>query len=619
MKCFAMFFMFLATSAWAQKLEYKTSEFLKEEVLTVLHLLPSNYLDSVRSKITIQEVGLKSDVNISQDLCHMGESVQFGLTNKYTITVSAKLVQLAQNNSKAFDCSHGSFRKLLQAVIIHELTHVKDNVEKISTDPDFQRIVGVKRVGRSGKKKLMSKNVQTSPDAYEFKNLEESLAVNTEYLVLDPEFECRKPATANFLSQKLGIPLKGECEANTKVMVQSAYLEDNFLLATDIHASRIYQIHYLFAGKGKALMSRWGHAMFRLVICAPYRKKVGPECIDDVSHHVVLSYRAYMSDMDLSYSKGLLGKYPSQLFIMRFLEVQQEYTKFDLRDLYSVPLKMTTAQKKDFIDLTLERYWTYQGKYYFLDNNCGTEGQKHLAVALSNEQSDLVGSITPLKIYKDIIKSQNDLTEGDISRLSREEMKTQHVLIESVYGDLKATYDFLRPYLKSLQVKSFDTFLNKSSAQARNEDYRNLLFIMNSISSRNLRQQLVMKVVYLERYLSSRFLMDLPKKAFEKMQKDPALKKQVELMGQNLQSMNLQPWDITQAEYGAPLKEEFETHYSLFKEERMKSVQDSMEAQLVTLQNILGAKYFTKEILEIEILKKNKMLMNELLKMTNEY
>ena len=333
----------LSAVSQAATLDYKSSGFLKGEIEDALSVLPSNYLEAVNKKISIDEIQLKSDaLFVSEDLCKINEGVKFGITKKDRISISSRLVQLAQNNTKEFNCGHRTFKNMLKAVIIHELTHVKDNADKISTNPDFQRIVGMKKVQKNSKKHLMNQNTAASPDAYEFENLEESLAVNTEYLVLDPEFECRKPATSNFLSKKLGIKLQGTCQKNYKVLAQSAFVEDNYQLSVNIDPKRIYQVHYLFAGKGQALMSRWVHAMFRLVVCAPFRKTVGPECMDDVSHHVALSYRAYMSDINISYSKGMFGQYPSQLFIMRYLEVQQEYTKFDLRDLYSVPLKLTT-------------------------------------------------------------------------------------------------------------------------------------------------------------------------------------------------------------------------------------------------------------------------------------
>lgn len=596
----------------AAVLDYKSSGFLNGEIEAALDILPSNYLDSVQKKISINEAQLKSDaLFVSEDLCKINESVKFGITKKDKISISSRLVQLAETNTKEFNCGHKTFRNMLRAVIIHELTHVKDNAEKISTNADFQRIVGMKKVQRNSKKHLMNQNTVSSPDAYEFHNLEESLAVNTEYLALDPEFECRKPATANFLSKRLGIKLQGTCQKNYKVLAQSAFVEDNYQLSVNIDPKRIYQVHYLFAGKGQALMSRWGHAMFRLVVCAPYRKTVGPECLDDVSHHLALSYRAYMSDINISYSKGMFGHYPSQLFIMRYLEVQQEYTKFDLRDLYSIPLKMTADQKKDFLDLTLERFWTYQGRYYFLDNNCGTETVKHLAAALSDEESKLIGSITPLKIYNDIVKKGNELTEGNVDGLNRQQMIANKLVVESMFQELNANYQILRQHLDSFKEKDFKKFLSKTNATTRLQDYEK--FADESINmNADERKQIVIKLVYLERYLSSRFLMEVPKKAIQQMNKDEELKKEVMNMGESLKSLSIQPWEVVNARYGVPTAPEFEIQYPKFVSKRQGEIKMSIDSQMSNLQNILGKKYFAKELSELEELKKIKKLTSEL-------
>lgn len=602
-----------STVTQAATLEFRASGLLRSETADVLAMLPHDYLSNVNKRIVIEEAQLKTDaLFITEDLCKINEGVKFGVTKKDKITISSRLVQLAQNNSKEFNCGHRTFRNMLKAVIIHELTHVKDNVEKISITPDFQRIVGMKKVQKNSKKHLMNQNVSTSPDAYEFENLEESLAVNTEYLVLDPEFECRKPATAGFLSKRLGISLKGTCQKNYKVLAQSAFVEDNYQLSVTIDPSRIYQVHYLFAGKGQALMSRWGHAMFRLVVCAPYRKKVGPECLDDVSHHLALSYRAYMSDINISYAKGMFGHYPSQLFIMRYLEVQQEYTKFDLRDLYSLPLKMTASEKRDFLDLTLERFWTYQGRYYFLDNNCGTETVKHLAVALSDEDSQLIGSITPLKIYRDILKQGNDLTEGNFDGLSREQMIKSKLVVESMFEELNSNYQFLRKYLSSFKDKDFKKFLKKTNAETRLNDYEQF-----KISSEGMelseRKQIVMKLIYLERYLANRFLMEVPKKAIQKMNKDENLKREVMKMGESLKTLSIQPWEVVTSRYGVPTAPEFEIQYPKFVTRRQGEIKMSIDAQMTNLQSILGKSYFTKELNELEELKKIKVFTAELI------
>jgi len=594
----------------------KDSEYLKQVIQEAKSHLPANFFGNFEDKIKITEVSLASDKSLNSNLCNLNEDVKFGLTKKNSISISSRLIELAQTNKTIFNCGHKTFKDMLKAVLIHELTHVKDNHEKISLEADFQRIVGVKKVRKSQRKKLLNQNVETSPDAYEFTNLKESLAVNVEYLALDPEFECRKPATANYLAKRLGFKLQGECQKNYKVVTQSAYLEDNYQVATSIDPKRIYQVHYLFAGKGQSIMSRWGHAMFRLVVCAPFRKTVGPECMDDVSHHLALSYRAHMSDINISYAKGMFGKYPSQLFIMRYLEVQQEYTKTELRDLYSVPLKMTKAQKEDFIDLTLERFWTYQGKYYFLDNNCGTETAKHLAVALSDEDSDLIGSVTPLKIYNDIVKNSNDLTEGRYQNLSRVQMVEEKLLVESQFNELNSNYQFLRPYLKSFKEKNLLKFIKKTKAQDRLVDYQKFMD-ENMDMEPVLKKQVVMKLVYVERYLSSKFLQEIPKKALKLMDKDKNLKAEVMKMGESLKILSTQPWEVIDSHYGAPTSLEFEEQFKEFQIKRKGQVKMSMENQMSNLQAILGRKYFADELAELEELKQIKSLTQLMINQSN--
>src|SRR3546814_10543459 len=92
----------------------------------------------------------------------------------------------------------------------------------------------------------------------------------------------------------------------------------------------------LFRSNG---VSRWGHSMLRLVICAPDRPR-GPDCRLDLDQHLVLPYRAFVGDVQLSSWDGLVGKYPSRLFVLPLAQVIDEYTKTELRSLASVPLNL---------------------------------------------------------------------------------------------------------------------------------------------------------------------------------------------------------------------------------------------------------------------------------------
>jgi Domain of unknown function (DUF4105) len=609
------FLLFLSTHLRAD-VEYNKNTFLGEIISEVLDQLPPDYLGKVKTPILIEEKKIPSDEYFSGDnLCQIKSGVKFGFTLRNKITISSRLVTLAQKNLNQFKCGHHTFKNHLKAVVIHELTHVKDNAEKISLSPDYQRIIGTKRIHSSSKKKPLHQNSLTSPDSYEFKNIEESLAVNVEYLILDPDFQCRRPAMARFLAGKLGLSLNNECSKNQKIILQSAFMEDSYQKVVDLAPKNIYQIHYLFAGKGRAMMSRWGHAMFRLVICAPFRKIPGPECMQDVSHHIVLSYRAYINEQSINYSKGIFGGYPSQMFAFRFLEVQQEYTKYELRDLYSVPLRMTTQEKRDFIELSLERYWSYQSKYYFLNNNCATETMRHLGVVFDEDQTKKVSSFSPVNIYNDLIKDKNGLIDEKWQSLSREDLISKGNLSVSQYHELEKTYLFLKDYFQSYKAKSFTHFLNNSLPEDRKNDYLNSHQRLSEINL-ELRKKIVLRLVFMERYLAFRFFQKFQNKVLKMMNKNERFKNEFQLKAEELKILTLQPWQIIKTNYGVPLQDEFENQFATFNDKQKLKIGLGIEEQLIKFETILGKKYFESEFFQLQALKDVKdyqtKVMNEL-------
>jgi hypothetical protein len=244
----------------------------------------------------------------------------------------------------------------------------------LSDSPLFLKLTGWKRKGifRQRHRNVNQLN-RRSIDLYELKNPQEAFAVNFEFFLLDSEFQCRKPSLHRYFVQAFSHePFPGvKCDQETRV--PSLRLGDGRIQFFDLNPDRIYQIHYLFAGKGKNIMSRWGHSMLRIVSCAPHRREVNEECMKDRAHHVVISFRADITNFQISYWKGLTGKYPSKLFLMPLAEVLKEYTQGELRDVYSIPLKMNPHQQRVFVEETLARYWNYEGKYYFLSNNCADE------------------------------------------------------------------------------------------------------------------------------------------------------------------------------------------------------------------------------------------------------
>jgi hypothetical protein len=277
---------------------------------------------------------------------------------------------------------------------------------------------------------------------------------------------------------------------------------------------------------------------------------------------------------------------------------------------------LTDKQKREFLDLTLERYWTYQGKYYFLDNNCGTETVKHLQVSLSPQEEKLISSLTPLRIYKDILNHSEDLADDNLRGLSREQMIERHFLAPSMLSDINESYLLLLKYIPDFSSTSLESYINTSKASDRLRSYEGFLSKVLSLDKEQ-QKQFVMKLSHFERYLDSRYLMELSKKAIKMMDQDEKLKTEVLKMGQGLKLLSLHPWEVVKSRYGVPLKKEFESSFHSFLERRNPEVKNSLEAQMNSLRMILGQKYFEKELKELEDLKKIKILTSDLINKIN--
>jgi hypothetical protein len=252
----------------------------------------------------------------------------------------------------------------------------------LSTDPYYLEIAGWP-LSVQGTNYRESHNIyrHRTADALEFKNSVEHFAVNFEYYMLDPQFSCRKPILGRFFDQHFGLQKSSNsgCENNFYVDPSTSNPD---LLTRKIPFDRVYQIHYLHAGKGSEAMSLWGHAMFRVVICDPKRAHVGPDCMKDEFYHIVLSFRAFINSFSISSWKGLTGTYPSRLFIVPFEEVKKSYLQLELRDLTSYPLHLSESEKERFLNRALESHWNYDSHYYFITNNCASESLNLLKSSL---------------------------------------------------------------------------------------------------------------------------------------------------------------------------------------------------------------------------------------------
>lgn len=328
---------------------------------------------------------------------------------------------------------HGTVRRELLATLVHELTHLYDRARlwpadqrrllqrcrqhaaslgpiglpeacrgqaarrfTLSDDPRLLDLAGwPQRVGSRGQRERDNAQLARSPDSYELSNPREFVAVNLEYFLLDPSYACRRPSLARHFREHFAgwaPPRQQPCADG------HAYLNAGRDFARQplgrLDPERVYQVDYLLAEANQAWASRWGHSMLRLVICAPGRPR-GADCRLDLDQHLVLSYRAFVGDLQLSSWDGLTGAYPSRLFVLPLAQVIDEYTKVELRSLASVPLEFSRKQLEQLVTRAAEQHWSYDGDYYFISNNCAVETLKLLRSGSRHPRLQALDSILP--------------------------------------------------------------------------------------------------------------------------------------------------------------------------------------------------------------------------------
>ena len=327
---------------------------------------------------------------------------------------------------------HGTVREEMLATVLHEVTHIYDRARlwpdaertliqrctlrdsntglvglpdqcrgqtgrrfTLSDDPRLIDLAGWPQVvGSRGQREQRNGQVVRSPDIYETTNPKEFVAVNMEYFLLDPAYACRRPALYRYYQERFGWapPAKDTCDQAFPFL--NAGNDFGKTPLGKIDPERVYEVDYLLAEANQNWVSRWGHSMLRLVICAPGRPR-GPDCRLDLDQHLVLSYRAFVNDVQLSTWGGLTGAYPSRLFVLPLSQVIDEYTKTELRSLASVPLKLSRKEIEEVVEHAAEMHWSYDGNYYFISNNCAVETLKLLRSGSDNAQLTGLDSIVP--------------------------------------------------------------------------------------------------------------------------------------------------------------------------------------------------------------------------------
>ncbi len=277
------------------------------------------------------------------------------------------------------------------AAVIHELAHLYDRRTGLSSDPRLLDFAGWQVAPlKFGLRTSRSAFTDRTPDRYETDSPREFVAVNLEHLLLDPDYACRRPQLAAWFAQAFAMTSStASCAPDAPFFEADATAP---LLA--LPPTRVYAVDYLLAEGNDQPLSAWGHSMLRLVICAPGRLP-GPDCRHDLAYHRVLSFRAFVDDVQVSSWRGLTGAYPSRLFVLPLSQVIGEYTQVQLRGLQSIPLRLEADEIASLLQRAAQVHWTYDGRYRFVDNNCAVETYKLLHDGVPRLAGARLSSITP--------------------------------------------------------------------------------------------------------------------------------------------------------------------------------------------------------------------------------
>nr|WP_241015480.1 DUF4105 domain-containing protein [Pseudomonas frederiksbergensis] len=423
---------------------------------------------------------------------------------------------------------HGTVRREMLATVLHELTHIYDRAHlwpdaertliqrctqrnsssgpigipdqcrgqtarrwTLSDDPRLLDLAGWPQyVGRRGEREQHNRQIARSPDIYETSSPKEFVAVNMEYFLLDSSYACRRPALYRYYKEHFGwAPAAKDACAQSFAFLNAG---NDFAKQPlgQVDPERVYAVDYLLAEANQNWVSRWGHSMLRLVICAPGRPR-GPDCRLDLDQHLVLSYRAFVGDVQLSSWDGLVGKYPSRLFVLPLAQVIDEYTKTELRSLASVPLNLSRSEIEDVVEHAAEMHWSYDGNYFFLSNNCAVESLKLLRSGSNNAQLTGLDSIMPNGLLE-VLKGRG-LADTSVLDDPREALRLGY-RFDSFRERYQAMFEVLKKHLPIKQAKVEDWLALKADERRKWIDQADLrtsaaLLLLEQAS---FRQQMVL-------------------------------------------------------------------------------------------------------------------------------
>lgn len=186
----------------------------------------------------------------------------------------------------------------------------------------------------------------------------------------DPRFACSNPIFTDYFNHRYQkeTALYKTCH---EAIPFSVITKDNGVQTRWVEPEKVSEVHLLFAGNDDGLISRFGHTLLRLVIC-PDKSNDKGDCDSNLYQHLTLGFQAHVNEFNIDTLKGLMGSYQAYLYAEEFMSIYRQYAISEFRDLYSLPLTLSTTQKDQLLRGLSQIHWSFSGDYKFLTQNCST-------------------------------------------------------------------------------------------------------------------------------------------------------------------------------------------------------------------------------------------------------
>ncbi|MGZ3843628.1 MAG: lipoprotein N-acyltransferase Lnb domain-containing protein [Bdellovibrio sp.] len=392
----------------------------------VFKIIPTNVTKALNGKIIIRVLDFNSE-KLDRKTMSSAQMVHSLISSekwndKWILSINSKAKAIANCDKNGCDLD-------LLHLMLHQIAHIYDDmnilnpINKYETDaikycdavvsfskgqvPPQCQILNRYRKSISDHKDFIERVYSESEPAEAFP----SKFVN---YVLNPEFSCRNPDLANYFERRIGLSLQSnsrQCKTDFHIPHIESDFSDNEPL--NLNPDRVFRIDYFLAGNGEGLESSQGHTMFRFVMCAPERLEVSEKCLQDTEYHITAGFAAFQGNESEASGfsgkiKGLTGGYPSILTFQRLYETTEQYNQSEDRSLIAYPLRLSKSEIRNFVLQTIETYWNHNRNYYFLNNNCATEGFALIKRSLNRPYNSIFNSGVKILSPKGLLHNLED-------------------------------------------------------------------------------------------------------------------------------------------------------------------------------------------------------------------